>query len=437
MPISVACPTCSAKIKAPDRYAGRKVHCPKCTNRMTIPSVSGSSPEVLEEECAAMLRTDSSSSVAGSAPEWLEKAPPVPAGWTDHDAPNGSKWTTADHSEQQSDIADAGAGLARSAVQLDAASLKQTFGEAVKQTFSQMFAALGQVLRHPFRLSFVTVIFVLLATLGLGSFLGAVLFPVFVMGYITCIRATISGEPMRLEGFIGFMRHGWDSLWHLLMMLAAFFVTIAAMLAPFAVAALGLYLVFGSVGAAVGEFSSHSSGVTTSNRGTTNNDFHDRRGGSSTEGNSSGASQWISDGIGEIMSLGLKGMLMAIAVVILTPIAAALILFFYLVLEVSRGSANPANRFELVYDAFRKMLVVGWSQWKELLLSGLSLSVCLVGIVAGASLLRYLLLKLGLYVLAAWVFVGLVPAAMCFFVLYANVFVTMACLSLGERTAAE
>lgn len=37
MPISVSCPTCAAKITAPDRAAGHTIRCPKCQARFAIP----------------------------------------------------------------------------------------------------------------------------------------------------------------------------------------------------------------------------------------------------------------------------------------------------------------------------------------------------------------------------------------------------------------
>jgi hypothetical protein len=37
MPIAVLCPTCSARLNAPDASAGKKVKCPKCRNPMIIP----------------------------------------------------------------------------------------------------------------------------------------------------------------------------------------------------------------------------------------------------------------------------------------------------------------------------------------------------------------------------------------------------------------
>jgi uncharacterized Tic20 family protein len=41
MPISVACPTCGTKLKAPDSAAGKKVKCPKCNILIEVPAEGG------------------------------------------------------------------------------------------------------------------------------------------------------------------------------------------------------------------------------------------------------------------------------------------------------------------------------------------------------------------------------------------------------------
>src|SRR5262249_36933677 len=37
MPITVQCPTCSARVTAPDKLAGKTVRCPKCHEPFTLP----------------------------------------------------------------------------------------------------------------------------------------------------------------------------------------------------------------------------------------------------------------------------------------------------------------------------------------------------------------------------------------------------------------
>lgn len=40
MPVTVACPGCSSKLKAPDTAAGKKVKCPKCAVMLTVPDAA-------------------------------------------------------------------------------------------------------------------------------------------------------------------------------------------------------------------------------------------------------------------------------------------------------------------------------------------------------------------------------------------------------------
>ena len=37
MPIAVVCPSCAAKMRAPDSAAGRKTKCPKCGTALVVP----------------------------------------------------------------------------------------------------------------------------------------------------------------------------------------------------------------------------------------------------------------------------------------------------------------------------------------------------------------------------------------------------------------
>jgi hypothetical protein len=301
-----------------------------------------------------------------------------------------------------------------------------TFGHAFGQTFYNMRRALGLLWKHPFRLTLLAIIFTLTSWLALASVVGAVLFPVFVMGYITCIQATVNGEKMGLEGFISFMRHGWDSLWHMLMMLAAFFVTMAAMLAPFLIVGLLLYAGLGSLTAVVGEVGSHSSSTAASEGG-------QGTAMSPRQPQPSRLPGWMADLLAKAVRFGAMLIVFIIQIVIITPIAAAMIVYSYLVLKVSQGNPGLANRFELVFNAFRDMLAIAQTRWKELLLSGFSVSICYLGIGGVAAALQALLSAVDLYVLAAWVVVGLLPLAMCLFIVYSSVFVTMTCLSLEEE----
>ena len=47
MPVTVVCPSCSARIKAPDTAIGKTVKCPKCASTMMI-GAPEPAPEVVE-----------------------------------------------------------------------------------------------------------------------------------------------------------------------------------------------------------------------------------------------------------------------------------------------------------------------------------------------------------------------------------------------------
>jgi uncharacterized protein len=60
MPISVSCPSCGTKMKAPDNAVGKKVKCPKCANLITVTAeddemsaVSAALPPPPEPEAAS------------------------------------------------------------------------------------------------------------------------------------------------------------------------------------------------------------------------------------------------------------------------------------------------------------------------------------------------------------------------------------------------
>jgi F0F1-type ATP synthase membrane subunit c/vacuolar-type H+-ATPase subunit K len=48
MNVTVNCPSCSAKIKAPDTAIGKTVKCPKCLNPMIISAPTAPEPEIVE-----------------------------------------------------------------------------------------------------------------------------------------------------------------------------------------------------------------------------------------------------------------------------------------------------------------------------------------------------------------------------------------------------
>lgn len=50
MPISVVCPSCATKLRAPDNMAGRKAKCPKCGTAVVVPSPAHEVRELSHEE---------------------------------------------------------------------------------------------------------------------------------------------------------------------------------------------------------------------------------------------------------------------------------------------------------------------------------------------------------------------------------------------------
>jgi hypothetical protein len=79
MPIAVTCPGCSARMKAPDAAAGKKVKCPKCQGAITVP---GSAQfEVVDEPSAPAKHPGFGGGpkpAIEAAPEVLEEEKPRP-----------------------------------------------------------------------------------------------------------------------------------------------------------------------------------------------------------------------------------------------------------------------------------------------------------------------------------------------------------------------
>ena len=69
------------------------------------------------------------------------------------------------------------------------------------------------------------------------------------MGYALANKGVVTKEPKEFDVFLSFLRHGWDSLWHMVMLLTAFLVTSLAMLAPAVIILALSMLLFGTLGA--------------------------------------------------------------------------------------------------------------------------------------------------------------------------------------------
>lgn len=54
MPITIACPSCKARLQAPDNTAGKRVKCPKCQNPIPVPAAGGTpAPAPAKQPAAA------------------------------------------------------------------------------------------------------------------------------------------------------------------------------------------------------------------------------------------------------------------------------------------------------------------------------------------------------------------------------------------------
>ena len=283
-------------------------------------------------------------------------------------------------------LASEGVQLAQQTLKRSKKALVETFGSAVGHTKTQAFVSLGHLIKHPFRLAFLTTLFVIASGMALGTLVAAFLFPVFVMGYIACIRATIAGNAMVIADFIGFMKHGWDSFWHLFMLLAAFFVTTATMIAPVVIVIALLTFTLGTAGSLIMDLSSHGPSTAQSHSFDQHNYAPSR-----SSGEPSKLLQSISEFFGQLLGLGFLLILLVVMIVMMTPLASSLILFFFLVQQVSAGDCNNDQRFGLVYRAFVKMLDTAKSNWKEVFISGLFCSCSFIGLLAIVSLFSALL----------------------------------------------
>ncbi len=58
MPIRVTCPSCAARIKSPDSFAGRKAKCPKCGNSVKIPAASGPVAKIEDAKIETPFKQD-------------------------------------------------------------------------------------------------------------------------------------------------------------------------------------------------------------------------------------------------------------------------------------------------------------------------------------------------------------------------------------------
>jgi hypothetical protein len=125
--------------------------------------------------------------------------------------------------------------------------IKKTFAASFTAALMQAIASLGTIVRNPIKLSFITLTFFLICSLAMGLLVTAFLVPVFVIGYISIMDQFLREKKISLQLFIGFMRHGLDSIWHLFMLLASFIVTLATLVAPVVMVLAIIIMVWGGI----------------------------------------------------------------------------------------------------------------------------------------------------------------------------------------------
>ena len=428
---------------------------------------------------------------------------------------------------------------------------KQRFLGAFGSSIRQGFLSLSVLIKNPIKIPFITITFLLSVIFSTLGILTAILIPVLVMGYMTLIVGVIKNETLSFNKFIEFMRHGWDSLWHIFMLLMSLFVTTAAMIAPLIlVVAIG-YPVVGTGTIFLQDWSSSSNAKRYMDATSAELDddlkplevhlfaynyFNNQLGnfyldserkkvliwrdaiGNNLElyrkkadieeqerlldlqeeevkrqeeiveaqqeeadeqrdrdlelqernlrereallekleeayeewkdddfidwYNSNEASKFDNgiqegDNLFEAISGVIKKFFeiliyVPIAAVLALPVSAALILYFFLAMNVIRLE-HKGNRFDLVYEQFGKMIDMGLTYWKEIILSGAFVSFVGAACFALMFFAYVIFGQIGLKALANWViFIGY-PVVGFAFLIFFILYMAMTCLNLDEK----
>jgi hypothetical protein len=303
---------------------------------------------------------------------------------------------------------DAGINVSSPALAMDRNRLDNSFGTAVRQTIDTAIVALAELLRSPIKYAFGTLVMLIACLLSIAGLITGLLVPVFVLGYISYIKSILSGEQVSLGNFISFLRHGWDSLWHLFMLVAAFFLAAAISMAPFVIAGLIAYLCFGSLGIAGLKLLSVLNGGP---------DIPNMGGGFGFGG--SDLNPWLA---------GLFYVAVILPVLAI-PTGVILILIYCLALMVSTEKVAGENKYDLVYNSFVRMLQIALHQWKRLTASGFWLvSIPFFGLLLLAILLAIVAPRLPFF--SVWIMAILTPLAAISFVIYLNLFAVLTSMQL-------
>ncbi len=318
------------------------------------------------------------------------------------------------------------------------------FSEALSGAFAHAGKAAALLIRRPLQLTFFTMtLLVLFATSltgvitsiappgslpgvlssgGSASFFTFPLFPLFLMGYLTVLKQIVQGEQPSLAAFLAFTRHGVSCLWHLLMLLAAYLVTLAGIASVLIVIGTAFYFVAGTIMLGL-----NTVGSVGSTPGASQHMDVSSMGGVTVGGRGS-----LADSAVELVQALTT---LIISTLMVTGFTALQIVFSYLALDVA--SKNPhLHGAGFVYEAYVETLAMFGRRWVEILLCALLAGAAVLltsGLLMGAA---WLFNMVRLAPLAMWVRTIAAPLLQLALGLFLLVFQATTCLSLREREAA-
>jgi hypothetical protein len=237
------------------------------------------------------------------------------------------------------------------------------------------------------------------------------------------------------------MRHGWDSLWHLLMLLGTFFIAAAIAIAPFVIAGIIMYATVGTLSMAglqvmsmvpSGPSDRHEEPV----HGDSGRDLKPLRiqdiGDSQKDDfmtHTVRALNSLMENAVWVVTMLLLGL---IRTALLTPSGSILILVYCITLMVATREPASDVKYDLVYEAFERMLLIAQTHWKRLLMSGLWLVALPIVLIIVTRLLSALMLELHFRFFAAWISLVVFPLVLFGFVIYVNIFSVKTAMQLVE-----
>ncbi len=323
--------------------------------------------------------------------------------------------------------------------------LRATFGAAVKDTVSIGIRSLGEVLARPTQYAFGTLVLLIGCALSVPGLVTILLTPVFIIGYVSYIESILKREPAGLGKFISFMRHGWDSLWHLLMLLGSFVIAAAIAIAPVVIVGVIIYTTVGTLSlGGLQIMNLLPTGLPDAREGVVREDMEldrgphripnaEKRNADGFMAHVLGAMDALMENTVWIASLLVTGLILT---VLLMPSGSILILVYCTTLMVATRDTESGGTYDLVYEAFERMLLIATSRWKLLLASGVLLVGLPIAWIIVAAIVSSLLMELGLMFVSAWIYVVLTPLMVFGFVIYVNVFTVKTAMQLVELQSA-